>query len=59
MTSNQKKQHNYDNELNYHYAPFTPQRAEIRKEWSGTRKCWDSFLYDKEKNIKIHKITKN
>jgi len=56
MTANQKKQYNYDNELNYHYAPFTPQRAEIRKEWSGTRKCWDSFLYDQEKKYNSKKL---
>lgn len=48
-----------ENELDYYYAPFTPQRAEIRKEWSGTRKCWDSFLYSKEKNYQSKKALKN
>ena len=49
MTSQQKKQYNYENEHNYHFAPFSEARAELRKLWNTTRKCWDSFLYESEK----------
>ena len=52
MISQEKRQYNYDNEMNYHFAPFTEARKELRKEWGGTRKCWDSFLFDQEKKYK-------
>ncbi len=49
MTSQQKKQYNYENEHNYHFAPFSEARKELRKQWNRTRKCWESFLYNAEK----------
>ena len=55
MTSHQKRQYNYDNELDYHFAPFTEQRKELRKEWNGTRKCWDLFLFEAEKKYQQSK----
>ena len=49
MTSQEKRLYNYENEQNYYYAPFSEARAELRKQWNQTRKCWDSFLYESEK----------
>jgi hypothetical protein len=49
MTREEKRLNNQENEGNYHFAPFTDQRADLRKEWSLTRKNWESFLYDQEK----------
>ena len=49
MNVQQKKEFNYQNEDNYHFAPFTNQRAELRKIWATSRKDWNSFLYDQEK----------
>ena len=49
MTAIEKRRYNHANELDYYFAPFTPQRAELRKKWATTRKDWNSFLYDQEK----------
>lgn len=48
MTSQQKKLYNYENEHDYYYCPFSEARAELRKLWNQTRKCWDSFLFENE-----------
>lgn len=56
MNANQKKAYNWDNESNYHFAPFTPQRAELRRLWNGTRKNWETFLYNAERNHKKAKL---
>lgn len=58
MTASQKKVYNFQNEDNYHFAPFTEQRRELRKVWSISRKSWDSFLYDQE-NKHQSKIKQN
>lgn len=57
MTSQQKKQYNYENEHNYHFAPFSEARKELRKEWNRTRKCWDSFLFENEIKYQKKMIT--
>jgi len=49
MTAKEKSRYNHENELDYYFAPFTPQRADLRKKWATTRKDWNSFLYDQEK----------
>lgn len=49
MTREAKIKYNYENEGDYYYAPFSVARRELRKTWSTTRKCWDSFLYEAEK----------
>ena len=55
MTAKEKIRYNHENELDYHFAPFTPQRAELRKKWATTRKDWNSFLYDQEKKYQQSK----
>ena len=55
MTSQQKRAYNYENEHNYHFAPFSEARAELRKLWNTTRKNWDSFLYEAEKKHQQYK----
>ena len=49
MTREEKKVYNQENEQEYYFAPFTDQRAELRKVWALTRKNWESYLYDQEK----------
>jgi hypothetical protein len=56
MTQQQKKAYNYENENDYHFAPFSDARAGLRKVWNQTRKNWDSFLYDQEKKFQQSKI---
>ena len=55
MTSQQKRAYHYENEHNYHFAPFSEARAELRKLWNTTRKNWDSFLYEAEKKHQQYK----
>lgn len=49
MTREEKRVYNQENEQDYYFAPFTDQRAELRKVWALTRKNWESYLYDQEK----------
>ena len=56
MTSQEKKAYNFANEQNYHFAPFTEQRKELRKNWNRTRKSWDSFLFESEKKHQQSKL---
>lgn len=57
MNPQEKKQHNFVNEDNYFFAPFTAQRRELRKIWNKdySRIDWEIFLYDSE--IKVLKIS--
>jgi len=55
MTSQQKRDYNYEKEHNYHFAPFSEARRELRNEWNRTRKCWESFLYNAEKKYQQSK----
>ena len=48
MTRDQKRKFNDANEQDYHFAPFTEQRAELRKQWATSRKDWNTFLYQAE-----------
>jgi len=56
MTSQQKRQYNYENECEYHFAPFSDARKELRKLWNQTRKNWDTFLFEAEKKYQQSKI---
>jgi len=42
--------HNRENEWEYHYAPFSLQRRELRKEWSSKPNAgdWEEYLYRQE-----------
>lgn len=48
MTRDEKRKYNFENEHDYHFAPFTEERAELRRQWGTSRKDWNSFLYDQE-----------
>ncbi len=56
MTGQEKRLYNYENEQNYHYAPFSEARKELRKIWNQTRKCWDTFLFEAEKKFQQNLI---
>jgi len=49
MNRDQKRKYNEANEIDYHYAPFTEARRELREQWNGTRKDWNHFLYEAER----------
>jgi hypothetical protein len=53
MNRDQKREYNEANEMDYHYAPFTEARRELRAKWNGTRKDWNHFLYDAERKYQL------
>lgn len=59
MTREEKRKYNFENEQNYFYAPFSEQRAELRKAWNKTRKDWNVFLYNAENKMVFKNLDAN
>lgn len=57
MNRQEKRQHNFENQDNYLFAPFTAQRRELRKIWNKdyNKIDWEIFLFDSE--LKVLKIS--